>query len=155
MRQLFLALALALLVQPALAIFNETPLPDPAAEARAQHLMKELRCLVCQNQAISESNAPLARDLREVLRERVAAGDTDTQALDYMVQRFGDWVLLRPPFKPETWLLWLGPLLILVPGGILAARYLRRRPGPGAVQAAAPLSASEQAEIARALKEQE
>ncbi|MEC9344589.1 MAG: cytochrome c-type biogenesis protein [Pseudomonadota bacterium] len=153
MRGLFLAIALTFAALPAFAIFTEKPLADPEQEARARELMHELRCLVCQNQAISESNAPLARDLREVLRERIAAGDSDAEALDYMVQRFGDWVLLQPPFKPETWLLWLGPLLILVPGAIIAAIYLRRR--PTSARAGTPLTEAERAEVARALTGQE
>ncbi|WP_416899388.1 MAG: cytochrome c-type biogenesis protein [Minwuia sp.] len=153
---------LLVLALPAHAIFTEKPLEDPQKEARAQELMKELRCLVCQNQAISESNAPLARDLRVVLRERLAAGDTDAEAMDFMVQRFGDWVLLDPPFKAKTLLLWLGPLLILIPGAVIAFFYLRRRqPRLATAGGAAPgggpraLDDAERQELQRALSERE
>jgi cytochrome c-type biogenesis protein CcmH len=106
-------------------------LADPGLEARARALSKELRCLVCQNQSIDESNADLAHDLRLLLRQRLLAGDTDQQALDYIVARYGVFVLLDPPFTPTTWLLWLGPpLLVLVAGGLLLRRAWRRRPDP-------------------------
>jgi cytochrome c-type biogenesis protein CcmH len=108
-------------------------LADPALEARARALSKELRCLVCQNQSIDESNADLAHDLRVVLRQRLAAGDTDQQVLDYLAARYGVFVLLDPPFQPATYLLWLTPpLLVVAAGGVLALRSRRRRPGrPG------------------------
>jgi cytochrome c-type biogenesis protein CcmH len=154
--RLVLILAALLLAAPAQAIFTEKPLENPQQEARAQELMKELRCLVCQNQAISESHAPLARDLRVVLRERIAAGDSDAEALDYMVQRFGDWVLLNPPFKMNTLILWLGPLLILAPGAVITFLYLRRRGRRGgpAPAGARPLDDAEQRELERALSDQ-
>ena len=98
----FPMLALMMAIVPAWALFIETPLADPAAEARAQRLMAELRCLVCQNQSIRNSNASLARDLRLVVRERIGAGDSDEQAMAYIVKRYGDWVLLNPPFKLST-----------------------------------------------------
>lgn len=145
-----LVLLLALLASPALAI--DKPLDDPAMEARAIELNKEVRCLVCQNQAISESNAPLASDLRAIVRERIAAGDTDKQVLTYLVDRYGDWVLLDPPFKLKTWALWLGPALLLVVAGIGTRLWLRRqatRPEP----AAGELSADEQARLARLLEQ--
>jgi cytochrome c-type biogenesis protein CcmH len=108
-------------------------LADPGLEARARALSKELRCLVCQNQSIDESNADLAHDLRLLLRQRLVAGDTDQQALDYIVSRYGVFVLLDPPFAPSTWLLWLGPpLLVLSGGGLLLLRARRRRPDPTA-----------------------
>jgi cytochrome c-type biogenesis protein CcmH len=106
-------------------------LADPGLEARARALSEELRCLVCQNQSIDESNADLAHDLRLLLRQRLVAGDTDKQVLDYIVARYGVFVLLDPPFTPATWLLWLGPpLLVLVAGGLLLRRAWRRRPDP-------------------------
>jgi len=106
-------------------------LADPALEVRARALSKELRCLVCQNQSIDESNADLAHDLRLLLRQRLAAGDTDQQVLDYIVARYGVFVLLDPPFRPTTWLLWLAPpLLVLGGGGLLLQRAWRRRPDP-------------------------
>ncbi len=106
-------------------------LADPALEARARTLSKELRCLVCQNQSIDESNADLAHDLRVLLRRRLVAGDTDQQVLEYIVARYGVFVLLDPPFAPTTWLLWLAPpLLVLGAGGLLLHRARRRRPDP-------------------------
>jgi cytochrome c-type biogenesis protein CcmH len=106
-------------------------LADPGLEARARALSKELRCLVCQNQSIDESNADLAHDLRLLLRQRLIAGDTDKQALDYIVARYGLFVLLDPPFVPSTWFLWLGPpLLVLGGGGLLLLRSRRRRTDP-------------------------
>ena len=104
-------------------------LSDPALEARARVLSKELRCLVCQNQSIDESNADLAHDLRLLLRQRLVAGDTDRQVLDYIAARYGVFVLLDPPFAPLTWLLWLTPpFLVLGAGGVLLLRARRRRP---------------------------
>ena len=106
-------------------------LADPALEARARALSKGLRCLVCQNQSIDESNADLAHDLRLLLRQRLVAGDTDQQVLDYIVARYGVFVLLDPPFTSTTWLLWLTPpLLVLGGGGLLLQRAWRRRPDP-------------------------
>ena len=103
-------------------------LPDPGLEARARALSQELRCLVCQNQSIDESNADLAHDLRVLLRQRLAAGDNDRQILDYVTTRYGMFVLLDPPFAPVTWLLWLGPpVLIVGVGGVLLLRARRRR----------------------------
>jgi cytochrome c-type biogenesis protein CcmH len=106
-------------------------LADPALEARARALSQELRCLVCQNQSIDESNADLAHDLRVLLRQRLAAGDTDRQVLDYIVARYGVFVLLDPPFAPATYLLWLTPPALVVGAGIfLVLRSRRRRPDP-------------------------
>ena len=128
--RLLLALALAIAIggTAARAVEPVERLADPALEARARTLSSELRCLVCQNQSIDESNADLAHDLRLLLRQRLAAGDTDQQVLDYIVARYGVFVLLDPPFLPTTWLLWLGPpLLVLCGGGFLLLRA-RRRP---------------------------
>ena len=97
-------------------------LADPKLEARARHIGAELRCLVCQNQSIDDSDATLASDLRIILRERLRAGDTDQQAIDFIVERYGHYVLLNPPFEPETVLLWLGPALVLLGGGAAAWR---------------------------------
>ncbi len=131
-----LLLAAALLVAiagPAGAVEPSERLADPALEARARTLSRELRCLVCQNQSIDESNADLAHDLRVLIRRRLAAGDSDRQVLDYLVARYGVFVLLDPPFEPATWLLWLGPPLLLAgAGAVVALRARRRRPGPGA-----------------------
>ncbi len=102
---------------------------DPVAQARAVKLASELRCLVCQNQSIAESNAALAVDLRNQIDEQIAAGRSDGQIVDYMVQRYGDFVLYRPPFKATTALLWLGPALLVVVGLVILMRVLRARRG--------------------------
>jgi cytochrome c-type biogenesis protein CcmH len=126
-----LALAVPLLAglaagTPARAVEPGEVMKDPALEARARALSGGLRCLVCQNQSIDDSDAPLAHDLRRVLRERLAAGDTDGQARDFLVARYGEFVLLRPVFAWHTALLWLTPLLV-VGGGGLALLFARRR----------------------------
>ena len=140
-----IAAAALALGAPALAVTPDEQLKDPKLEARARALSQELRCLVCQNQSIDDSAAPLAHDLRVILRERLAAGDTDKQAVGYLVARYGDFVLLKPPFQPDTWALWLGPLAILALGGAGAAVYMRGRARAGD----APLSAADEAEAAR------
>jgi cytochrome c-type biogenesis protein CcmH len=122
-----LALALALLAGPAGAVLPQEQLPDPKLEARARHIGSELRCVVCQNQSIDDSDAPLAGDLRVLLRERIMAGDTDQQAKDYLVARYGTFVLLKPPFDAETAALWIGPFAALGLGGLGVAVYLRQR----------------------------
>jgi cytochrome c-type biogenesis protein CcmH len=144
----FTALALA---APAHAVTPAEQLSDPKLEARARALSQELRCLVCQNQSIDDSNAPLAHDLRVILRERLAAGDTDAQAKAYLVTRYGDFVLLRPPFQPDTWALWLGPFAVLLVGGAGAVIYIRSR----GRSFEAPLSAQEEAEAAALLTTEE
>jgi cytochrome c-type biogenesis protein CcmH len=128
-RLLFTTLLLVALVEPsARAVEPSERLTDPALEARARALSKELRCLVCQNQSIDESNADLAHDLRLLLRQRLVAGDTDRQIFDYVAARYGVFVLLDPPFAPLTWLLWLTPpVLVLGGGGLLLLRARRRR----------------------------
>lgn len=137
-RVLALFLALALGPAPAVAAFEiDEALPDRALELRARELSKELRCLVCQNQSIAESNAPLAADLRRVVRERIAAGESDAEVLDYMVVRYGDWVLLKPPLKATTYLLWFGPILLLLLATGAVTLYFRRARGRAA--AAPPL----------------
>jgi len=103
-------------------------LDDPALEARARALSRELRCLVCQNESIDDSAAPLARDLRLLVRERLLAGDSDQEVLDHIVERYGEFVLLRPPVRPGTWLLWFGPFAAVVLGGAIIAWRVRRRP---------------------------
>lgn len=109
------------------AIGVDKPLSDPALEERARALHKQLRCLVCQNQAIDDSNADLARDLRVLVRERIAQGDSDSEVLDYVVGRYGDWVLLNPPFKARTLALWLGPAALLLLGSGLAVHVILRQ----------------------------
>jgi cytochrome c-type biogenesis protein CcmH len=132
-RRLALAVAVAagLAGPSAYAVEPAERLADPGLEARARALSQELRCLVCQNQSIDESNADLAHDLRVLLRQRLAAGDTDRQVLDYVVARYGVFVLLDPPFAPATYILWLTPpALVLGAGTLLVLRARRRRPDP-------------------------
>ncbi len=105
---------------------DEKPLPEPAAEARAQELMKQLRCLVCQNQSIVDSNADLAKDLRVIVRQRIIAGDTDQQVIEFMTSRYGDWVLLKPPFDGATIILWLSPFLLLLIGFVIIYQNQKR-----------------------------
>lgn len=125
----------------------------PAQERRAQAIMHGLRCLVCQNESIADSNADLARDLRGVVRQRVAAGDSDDAVRAFLVARYGDWVLLDPPFKAATLLLWLSPLLVLLVGGVLVARR-RRAAGPATLDPV-PLSAEEARLLAEALADRD
>ena len=111
--KLLLCILLVLSAAPAAAVEPDEILADAALEARARDISKELRCLVCQNQSIDDSNAKLARDLRLLVRERITKGDSNRQVIAYIVARYGDFVLLKPPFKATTWALWLGPPLIL------------------------------------------
>lgn len=122
-------LALMLLLMPGLAWAGEAKLlaEDPVAEARLKHLAVELRCLVCQNQTLADSNAPLAEDLRREVREMIARNMSDQEITDFLVQRYGDFVLYRPPVKATTTLLWIGPFLLLAGGAIALVTALRRR----------------------------
>ena len=131
MRQFILAAALfvAVAVPAAWAVEPSERLGDPVLEARARAISQELRCLVCQNESIDESNAPLAHDLRLLVRKRLVAGDSDRQVLNYIVARYGAFVLLDPPFEPLTWVLWLGPpALVIGAGAVLLLRARRRNP---------------------------
>jgi cytochrome c-type biogenesis protein CcmH len=121
------AMTMIFLALPAHAVRPDERLADPGLEARARDISKELRCLVCRNQSIDDSEADLAHDLRVLVRQRLSAGDSDHQVVDYIVSRYGDFVLLRPPFEASTWLLWGGPLLVLVIGGIGVRRFVRRQ----------------------------
>ena len=132
--------ALLLLLSPAHAVEPGEILKDATLEARARKLSQELRCVVCQNQSIDDSNAPLAHDLRVLVRERLTAGDTDSQVLAFVEARYGEFVLLRPPFKPQTLLLWFTPLLLLGGAAVFLLRARSRQPASGVV----PLSAEEQ-----------
>ncbi len=145
-RLVALALAVLLLALPArAAIAPDEILSDPALEVRARGITKQLRCLVCQNQSIDDSNAPLARDLRLLVRERLKAGDSDAATLSFVVARYGDFVLLRPPMKATTWLLWFGPALLLLAGVLfLAMRARQRRAAPASP---APLDAAEEKKL--------
>ena len=119
----------------------DVPLEDATEESRAKSIFKILRCLVCQNQSIDDSNAGLARDLRVLVRQRIASGDNDDQAIGYIVDRYGDWVLLQPPFKSATLVLWLGPLVIFLLGVGGIVLYMRRRKVEAVV---APVALSEE-----------
>ncbi|MEM7197465.1 MAG: cytochrome c-type biogenesis protein [Pseudomonadota bacterium] len=116
---------LALVANVAQAVQPDEILQNPALEARARAISSNLRCLVCQNQSIDESNADLARDLRIIVRERLQAGDSDKQVYDFVTERYGDYVLLTPPFKPATWALWATPVVLLGAGAFIIHRYLR------------------------------
>lgn len=138
---------------PALAVQPDEMLTDPALEGRAREISKELRCVVCQNQSIDDSNADLARDLRVLVRQRLSAGDTDHQVIDYVVSRYGDFVLLRPPLRPNTYLLWFGPALVLILGATAVVLFLRRRAGmQEATPATVALSADEEERLARLMQ---
>jgi len=148
MRRLVLIAVLFALLAPgaAFAVRPDEMLKDPALEARARHLSEELRCMVCQNQSIDDSEAPLAHDLRVLVRQRLEAGDSDRQVLDYLVSRYGDFVLLKPPFKLETLLLWGLPPLALLVGLAGIVTVARRR--TTLVERPEPLSSEEQAKVA-------
>ncbi|MEP5732580.1 MAG: cytochrome c-type biogenesis protein [Sulfitobacter sp.] len=141
-----LVLILMLLATPLMAVEPDEILDDPVLESRARDLSKGLRCLVCQNESIDESDATLARDLRLLLRERLVAGDTDEAAVAYIVARYGEFVLLNPTIKGANWLLWgAGPLMLLLAGG-MGLMYLRGR-AKADPQQEAPLSVDEQARL--------
>ncbi|MDT0684078.1 MULTISPECIES: cytochrome c-type biogenesis protein [Roseobacteraceae] len=132
MRHLICAVLFAVVATVAAAVEPDEILDDPALEARARGLSAELRCVVCQNESIDSSNAGVARDLRLLVRERLVAGDTDQEVLDYIVARYGDFVLFRPPWKPTTYALWLAPAVIFLGGAIgvtVALRGRRQRTG--------------------------
>ena len=142
MRRAFVLAAFSVLIaaMPALAVQPDEILKDPALEARARALSRELRCMVCQNQSIDDSDAPLARDLRILVRERLTAGDSDRAVLDYLTARYGDFVLLKPRFAWHTALLWLLPVLLLGAGiavvAVAARRASRRRSEQAGLSAA-------------------
>jgi len=135
---------------PAAAVEPKEMLADPTLEARAREISRGLRCVVCQNESIDESDADLAHDLRVLVRERLVAGDSDAQVVQFIVDRYGDFVLLRPPVKPETYLLWASPAILLLIAGAIIALYLRRHRGAGAIPP--PLTAEEQARVDALLK---
>jgi cytochrome c-type biogenesis protein CcmH len=153
MRRIVLMLAcLVSLTATAAAVQPDEVLPDPALEARARHLSRELRCMVCQNQSIDDSDAPLARDLRILVRDRLKAGDNDTQVIDFLVARYGEFVLLRPRFEGHTAILWLAPPALLVLGAIAAVMLVRRGGGRSPSGAIADLTAAEKKRVAELLK---
>ncbi|MBK5910455.1 cytochrome C biogenesis protein [Rhodothalassium salexigens] len=146
-----LLIALAVALTPpasAVAVDPNGRLQDPQKEALAREIMADIRCLVCQNQSIEDSNADLARDLRQVVRERIAAGDSPDQVKRYLVDRYGDWVLMRPPVDRRTYLLWGGPGILLILGGALALANSRRKRA-----VAGRLSAEEEARVQSLLDE--
>jgi cytochrome c-type biogenesis protein CcmH len=130
-------LALSLLASPALAVQPDEILKDPVLEARARTLSQELRCMVCQNQSIDDSDAPLAKDLRVLVRERLTAGDSDNQVIEFLVSRYGEFVLLKPRMNSHTVLLWAAPFAVLVIAA-LAFIFARRRAGSGGSERLSP-----------------
>lgn len=148
MRRLLPILVFAVLVTPAVALTPDERLSDPALEARARAISAELRCLVCQNQSIDDSDAPLARDLRHLVREQLTAGKSDSEIMDFVVARYGEFVLLRPRLSAETIILWATPFAVLAIAGV--ALLMRRRRQHVAPEA--PLSAAEREALERALE---
>ena len=144
-----IAVSTLLALSPVHAVRPDEMLSDPGLEARAREVGRELRCLVCRNQSIDDSDADLAHDLRVLVRQRIMAGDSNDQVVAYVRSRYGDFVLLRPPFEIATVLLWSGPLLILLLGGIALVRFYHR----AEPIAAAPLSAEERRRLASVLGE--
>ncbi len=144
---LLCALSLLALSAPTLAVQPDEVMKDPALEARARALSAELRCMVCQNQSIDDSDAPLARDIRVLIRQRIGEGEPNDAVRSYLVSRYGDFILLKPPFKPETLLLWLSAPLTLLAG--LAAVWIARRRAPPPT---APLTPDEEARLAALTK---
>lgn len=154
MKRLFVLLSLlaALSAGPAFAVDPDDVLADPKLEARARVVGKDLRCLVCQNQSIDDSDAQLARDLRVLVRERIVAGDSNQQVIDYVVSRYGDFVLLNPPFKAKTYVLWFAPAGVLLLGIVGAVLFYRRR-GSATVATPAPLTDAERKRLDQIMKD--
>lgn len=155
MRRMVAAIVvLMLLALPAVhAVQPDEIMSDPAKESRARELSRELRCMVCQNQSIDDSDAPLARDLRLLVRERIAAGDSNSQVLDFLVARYGEFVLLKPRFERQTMLLWLLAPLLLAGGGFALWRQNRRRSRSAADGSVAALTPDEEARLAALMSE--
>ena len=147
-------LSLILFVTPALAIQPDEILKDTVLEERARVISKELRCLVCQNQSIDDSDAPLARDLRVLVRERLQAGESNEEGINFVVDRYGDFVLLRPPVKASTLVLWLSPVAALIVGIFLLLTWFRKQKQFVPVQAK-PLSDEEKKKLQAAFKRDE
>jgi cytochrome c-type biogenesis protein CcmH len=152
MRLLLLAFALLLgATVSAAAVEPSEMLDDPVLEQRARDLSAEIRCVVCQNESIDSSNAEIAHELRVLVRERLVAGDSDQEVLDYLVARYGDFVLLRPPVKPATYLLWFGPFAMLLIGVVAVFVFFRRQRAASALPAV--LTPEEETRLARLLAE--
>lgn len=157
--KLILTLCLMLMALPAQAVQPDEVLEDPALEARARDLSKEIRCLVCRNESIDESNADLARDLRILVRERLVEGDSDDEVLSFLVDRYGEYVLLKPRFTAGNAALWLaGPALLLLGGGVAVA-FVRRRAKPSELpedrRPDRPLTPEEQARLESLLNDRQ
>jgi cytochrome c-type biogenesis protein CcmH len=147
-----LIVALGLIAGSAYAVMPDEVLSDPALEARARDLSLNLRCLVCQNQSIDDSAAPLAKDLRVIVRERLTQGDTDEQVIEYLVARYGNYVLLKPPFQGDTLLLWLGPaVFLLTAAGICFLYFTARKRNEDEI--AAPLTEGERQQLDELVKD--
>ena len=149
-----LVIVLSLVAMPhALAVQPDEILSDPAQEARARELSRQLRCMVCQNQSIDDSDAPLARDLRILVRERLTAGDSNQQVLDFLVQRYGEFVLLRPRLNWRTAMLWSAAPVLLIGGALVLFLMARRRARGGSINSSVPhggaLTAAEQTQLAQ------
>ncbi|WP_394691997.1 cytochrome c-type biogenesis protein [Hoeflea sp.] len=153
-RMLPLVVLVVALASPAAAVNPDEVLDDPALEARARELSLELRCLVCQNQSIDDSNAELARDLRLLVRERLVAGDSDEDVIDYVVSRYGEFVLLTPRFSAQTLLLWGAPMLLMLAGIVVMVINARGR-AQAVTASAQGLSEAEQAELAKVLEDRD
>ncbi len=157
MRFYLCALLFVVFWSPAgLAVNPDEILKDPALEARARDISKGLRCLVCQNQSIDDSDASLAKDLRVLVRDRLRAGDSNEQVVTYVVSRYGDFVLLKPPFNSATLILWVGPFLLVIAGLIAIALFFRKNQTTAALPTGAkPLSKAEEKRLADLLAEAE
>jgi cytochrome c-type biogenesis protein CcmH len=149
MRRLLLALLLITSAVPAFAVNPDEMLKDPALESRARAISAELRCMVCQNQSIDDSNAELAKDLRLLVRKRITDGDSDQQVMSYIVSRYGEFVLLKPRFETKTLLLWGAPILLALLGGLSLVVFARRYAGQ---PTGSTLTSEEQARLSELLK---
>jgi len=149
-RRLVLVLVMLLSASPVFAVNPDEVLADPALEARARALSAQLRCMVCQNQSIDDSNAELAKDLRILVRDRITAGDSDDAVIDYVVSRYGEFVLLNPRFETKTWLLWGAPIVLLLAGAAAMIVSARRRTGKAT---GTPLSDEERERLESILKD--
>jgi len=149
-----LALALVTVTGPALAVEPAEMFDDPQREKRAQQLFQQLRCVVCQNQSIYESNADVAADMREVIRAKIEAGATNAEIKAYLTERYGDFVLLEPPMKPATYALWFGPAVVVVLGALGIAVYFRRR-RQGRAAGAGRLSPAEERRLTEVMNDEQ
>ena len=140
------------LAYPALAVQPQERLSDPLLEERARILSKNIRCLVCQNQSIDDSNATLAKDLRVLVRERLTAGATDNEIFDFLVDRYGDFILLNPPLKPSTYFLWYGPVIFLIIGVLMIIFIMKRR---RRLPPEKPLSSEESLSLSKLLEQKD